>query len=403
MARWDLDDLAAEILVLGLPSGLGASLRDTADDATPMAPFAPTAPPTSYSASATSTSVAMGKRPTPGLAVPAHLQSLFAASSFFQQEEHDVEEGFEDEDEEEDEEERPPEPPARVTHGVPSESGYLAPVASPPPAPKGKAKAKVASMTAKLSQSDLLRLVGTGELKLSDVLMLQAVEALSATKAARPKHLNEGSDSGGDESKLELMGHRGLRQIQNLGRIKKTIEESPDELIEEFELQCRELLGVLPSQPWTLRDWRRRLPFGKHLALARCTEMDVAVYMLLAQGRRKVAMAQLIQNMRAKLQTALDGGLWTQSWLYTGLPDPFRRPEFAAPESQVCAVAGYVKSMGDLRKQRNAASNAPVVDGDEEDVEATERTPWKSAAAKKKAAAAAKKAAAAATAGGKGE
>ena len=51
--------------------------------------------------------------------------------------------------------------------------------------------------------------------------------------------------------------------------------------------------------------------------------------------------AQLVQNRKAKVQNAMNGGDWTQAWLLTGLTDPLTRPEFAGDEDEISAIAGY--------------------------------------------------------------
>ena len=43
--------------------------------------------------------------------------------------------------------------------------------------------------------------------------------------------------------------------------------------------------------------------------------MDVAAYEQLRAGNHEVAAAQLVQNMKAKLQSVLQGGDWASAWL----------------------------------------------------------------------------------------
>ena len=63
----------------------------------------------------------------------------------------------------------------------------------------------------------------------------------------------------------------------------------------------------------------------------------------------KQARAQLAQNLRSKIQYALDGGRWGHAWFLTGQPDPIGRRTFAAPEPQIATIAGYVSAVQKLR------------------------------------------------------
>ena len=63
------------------------------------------------------------------------------------------------------------------------------------------------------------------------------------------------------------------------------------------------------------------------------------------------ATAQVVQNLKSKLQAAMDGGDWGSAWLLTGLPDPILRPEFAGDEDEVSAIAGYQMAMAELKKR----------------------------------------------------
>ena len=93
--------------------------------------------------------------------------------------------------------------------------------------------------------------------------------------------------------------------------------------------------------------------------------MDIGVIKLLARSKNLdadglFALAQAIQNVRAKMQAAFDDGSFDQAWLLTGLVDPCKKREFAAPVDQVAAVSGYISAMATLKKNR--ASNNPELD-----------------------------------------
>ena len=91
----------------------------------------------------------------------------------------------------------------------------------------------------------------------------------------------------------------GLKQMRELEAIRAGIAHHSESLYQQFEAECMRDMGVEPGMPWSLREWRRRQPFGKFTTLAGCAEQDVVVYQLLAQGKVKHARAQLAQNLRS--------------------------------------------------------------------------------------------------------
>ena len=153
-----------------------------------------------------------------------------------------------------------------------------------------------------------------------------------------------------------------LKQMRELEAIRAGIAHHSESLYQQFEAECMRDMGVEPGMPWSLREWRRRQPFGKFTTLARCAEQDVIVYQLLAQGKVKHARAQLAQNLRSKSQCAMDGGRWDHAWFLTGQVDPIGKKIFAAPESQIAAIAGYVSAVQKLRSNlgTNIAHNHEV-------------------------------------------
>ena len=143
--------------------------------------------------------------------------------------------------------------------------------------------------------------------------------------------------------------------MRELKAIRAGVTHHSEALYLNFEAECMKEMGVDAGMPWSLREWRRRQPFGKFTTLSRCAEQDVIIYQLMAQGKTKQARAQLAQNLRSKIQCASDGGRWDHAWFLTGQPDPIGRRTFAAPESQIAAIAGYVSAVQKLR--RNLGSN----------------------------------------------
>ena len=100
-----------------------------------------------------------------------------------------------------------------------------------------------------------------------------------------------------------------------------------------------------------MNDWVKRQRWGKNVSILRCAYMDIAALTAVRRGEHERAAAQLIQNVKAKLQMALTGGDWTQAWLLTGLEDPISAPVFAGDEDEMAAVAGYTAGMAELTKR----------------------------------------------------
>lgn len=178
----------------------------------------------------------------------------------------------------------------------------------------------------------------------------------------------------------------GLKAFDRIQRITDRTMKGDRRLMMDFEKDMRRELGVVPGQPWTLHDDWRMTRWGKLRGLSRAYLMDIAVYEHLRAGRVQQAINQLIQNMKAKKQTALDGGSWDVSWHLTGLPDRTERAPFAGSHTEMSAIAAYRKAMKDL------AMGKPMIgpklsDGEDNDdpVNAIEKK--KKADAKRKAAA----------------
>ena len=155
--------------------------------------------------------------------------------------------------------------------------------------------------------------------------------------------------------------------MHNLSRMQERVHSDPKGLISEFFLEVRRDLECEPEEPMSLNTWRKNQAWGKHTTLNRCTAMDIGVIKLLARSKNLdadglSALAQAIQNVRAKMHAAFDDGSFDRAWLLTGLVDPCRKREFAAPVDQVAAVSGYISAMPTLKKNRS--NNNPELEAD---------------------------------------
>ena len=158
-----------------------------------------------------------------------------------------------------------------------------------------------------------------------------------------------GSDS--DSSDGEGLKGRGMKAVTTLNRLHRQVQDHPRRICELFEKEAREELGVVPGQSWTLKDYVKRQQWGKFKGIFRCAIMDVAAYEYIRSGQHESAAAQLIQNLKAKMQSVLQGGDWASAWLLTGLQDPLARREFAGSREEMAIVSGYVDALHKLQKR----------------------------------------------------
>ncbi|CAE7237586.1 unnamed protein product, partial [Symbiodinium microadriaticum] len=166
------------------------------------------------------------------------------------------------------------------------------------------------------------------------------------------------SDESDDDRKLSS---RGLRAVSTLHRLHDRIQKNPRKIYLTYEKEIREELGIVPGQSWTLKDYMRKQPWGKFKGIYRCAMMDVAAYEQLRAGNHEIAAAQLVQNMKAKLQSVLQGGDWASAWLLTGLIDPMQKRDFAGTREEMSVISGYVEALASLKKkvkEANAATTA---------------------------------------------
>ena len=167
--------------------------------------------------------------------------------------------------------------------------------------------------------------------------------------------------------------------------------------VKAFEREARLELGVERGMPWTLRDWRKKQYWGPYRTLMRTADADIAVYLLLREGKAEEALCQLTRNLRSKVECALRGGDWTAAWPLTGLPDPVERRKFGGTETDMVAVSGLLraqvdldKSVAELKSGRGFASRPQVEEeaapaGDEDEAQLSAKAKGRAAKAKAKA------------------
>ncbi|CAE8640961.1 unnamed protein product [Polarella glacialis] len=183
---------------------------------------------------------------------------------------------------------------------------------------------------------------------------------------------------GGSDNELELdaddmetkMLQKGMSAIRNLDRLKDRLEAQPRRIVKDFMTDVRHELGAAPGDGVNLRNWSRRLSFGKFRGLRRCMEMLISIQEKLESGQPRQGQALCIQCIKCLHQVILSNGEWETGWLLTTLQDPSERRPFAGSTTEMAVVSGYLASMAELKKKVHASHNLnkkPPADSSEDD------------------------------------
>ena len=255
--------------------------------------------------------------------------------------------GRDDEDEDDDEEDDDEDLPSFLPPGQSAKKVMKKPK---------KANPKGTDMRQLLRQG-----LASGESVNSLLPVMMMTMLLDRDEAKKKKHRGEellgGSSSDDSDGDFDLRG-KGMKAVSTLNRLHEQIRKKPKRIVQLFEKEIIEELGIVPGQAWTVRDYVRRQPWGKFKGIQRCAVMDCAVYELLRTNQPEAATAQLVQNLKAKVQSVLAGGDWQASWLLTGLPDPLARKEFAGSKEEMAIISGYMEALAGLKKKIKESSHA---------------------------------------------
>jgi len=174
----------------------------------------------------------------------------------------------------------------------------------------------------------------------------------SSKKAQKKKQLGVQVEAGDTDSGEEpaLGSSNGLRAVTELQQMQKRILTKSSRIVREFELDAAKRLGIVEGQAWTLRDWLKTFRFGRYRGMYRCCQMDIQAYEMLRRGDTAAGTAQLVQNLKSKVQMVGQDGDWTAAWLLTGLADPYEEDQGGGTKSEMATIAGYLKEMAKLKK-----------------------------------------------------
>ncbi|CAE7427492.1 unnamed protein product, partial [Symbiodinium sp. KB8] len=236
----------------------------------------------------------------------------------------------------------------------------------------GKSKAKETSPPEVDVQQLLIQAIATGKSTndLMPLLMLNLLQdrkksKAKATRGSSSHELLGGSSSDESADEGDIKG-RGMKAVVTLNKLHDQIRKHPRRVCEIFEKEARDELGIVAGQSWTLKDYMKKQPWGKFKGIYRCAIQDAAAYELLRAGKSDEAAAQLVQNMKSKIQSTLQGGDWQTAWLLTGLPDPMMKKDFAGTREEMAVVSGYMEAIHKLKKRVKDAQAAGHPDDEEE-------------------------------------
>lgn len=279
--------------------------------------------------------------------------------------------GLESGSEEEDsgsEEEEDALPSRSVRHLAPGGSSLK------PKTKKDKKKEKETHASEQLQQAMMQGLAsGSSPSEMMPLLMmnylLEQQKQGSRRKTRKDREAWDPLDGSSSEegSERELRADSGMKAVVALNRLHRRVKKSPKMITQEFEKELIEELGVVEGQAWSIKDWLKKQPWGKFKGLYRSAMMDAAAYELVRNGDPQAAGAQLVQNMKAKLQCVLQQGEWASAWQLTGLPDPLSRREWAGTKEEMAIISGYMNSVHKLKKRMKEAKEAGGAGQDEAD------------------------------------
>ena len=238
-----------------------------------------------------------------------------------------------------------------------------------------KAKKKKEKKSEKEDEPDLQRLLlktlaeGGDTDKVMQLMMVSMLVDKEAKKKKKQKARSSqellGSSSSEGSGSDDLTAGKGMKAVVTLQNLHRQIHRKPQRVCQLFEKEVIEELEIVGGQAWTLKDYVRKQNWGRYKGLQRCAIMDVAAYELIRAGKHEIAAAQLVQNLKAKVQAVLQNGDWSTAWLLTGLPDPLTRKEWAGSKQEMAVVTGYIEALAKLKKK--VSQNGVAADGEDED------------------------------------
>ena len=115
---------------------------------------------------------------------------------------------------------------------------------------------------------------------------------------------------------------------------------------------------------WSLRDYAKRIQWGRFRSFQKFYEMQIAVFEHLQRGAYLSAMAATAQNVKATHQATLDFGSWKHAWPLTGLSDPAERRRLGGNPEEMETVNQFVETIDELDKRVHQSQKDDKKDGE---------------------------------------
>ena len=191
------------------------------------------------------------------------------------------------------------------------------------------------------------------------ILELQVLQKLANQQSRGSSDVVDGPDAlnfgsaGGDQ----VGGIQGTRGTENIERIRRSMENHPEEWSRAFDRELAESCGShITGMPWSLHEYvRRQVRFSdKQEDLMRMAYMLSGLHALHRQGPERHARlgVAIDQCVKAVLQAARDRD-WVLAWLWTGQPDPKPHNRFGrglVHPSEYAAGLSHLKEIHTLQQ-----------------------------------------------------
>ena len=142
-------------------------------------------------------------------------------------------------------------------------------------------------------------------------------------------------------------GH--ARAIESYQASKRRMFKKPLRHVKKYIREIEKEMGTEDGKPYNLTDYGRKIAWGKQRNLQRCHFLFSDVLAKLLEGKTEAATLQVVLNLRAIHQTAIDGE-WTVGWMLTHQPDVWNRRQWGGDPENLGHVANYLRSMMELTK-----------------------------------------------------
>jgi len=184
----------------------------------------------------------------------------------------------------------------------------------------------------------------------STALLQELVQQTAATSAIL-RDLKRKEADGDDLGEARDPAVGAGRKFNSVRRLRRRIEEQPEEVVSEWILHVRETLGVMPRQPWKLSDYsfKIRTDFPTNVGLWRAHYLvSEALSWAVVRNQPWVCFASLVQVLKGLHQAALNQGRWRIASLLQLPVDPLSPPEFGGMPAELAGVASYDSALTTL-------------------------------------------------------